>query len=145
MVPTVLRTVPDPHHAQETRQALGLRVEGNVVIVDEAHNLADAINASHSAELTAAQVRQRVPLHHRGWGLGRGSWLLPSDATLPYRLQPRCTHGSERERGERVWARQASPELWRAGSRGRVSWSHRDTLFRAGKPRRGNTIPHFVP
>ena len=34
--------------------ALGLRLEGAVVVVDEGHNLVDAINGSHSAELSAA-------------------------------------------------------------------------------------------
>lgn len=39
---------------EDTRKALGLKIEGNVIIVDEAHNLADAINGSHSAELHAS-------------------------------------------------------------------------------------------
>ncbi|PSC69979.1 putative ATP-dependent RNA helicase DDX11 [Micractinium conductrix] len=40
--------------AKETRESLGLRLEGNVLIIDEGHNLVEAINSSHSAELTAA-------------------------------------------------------------------------------------------
>ncbi|PRW20458.1 putative ATP-dependent RNA helicase DDX11 [Chlorella sorokiniana] len=39
---------------KETREALGLRLEGNVVIVDEGHNLVGAINSSHAAELPEA-------------------------------------------------------------------------------------------
>ena len=39
---------------EETREALGVRVEGNIIIVDEAHNLADAINGAHSAELSSS-------------------------------------------------------------------------------------------
>ena len=39
------------------RQALGLQLDGSVVIFDEAHNLADAVNAAHSAMLTAAQIQ----------------------------------------------------------------------------------------
>ena len=33
--------------AQEMREALGIRLEGAVVIMDEAHNLVDAVNACH--------------------------------------------------------------------------------------------------
>jgi chromosome transmission fidelity protein 1 len=39
--------------AEETRAALGVRLEGAVVIVDEAHNLTDAVNGAHAAELGA--------------------------------------------------------------------------------------------
>ena len=42
---------------QETRQALGVHVSGNVLIVDEAHNLVDAVNNAHSAQVSAAQMR----------------------------------------------------------------------------------------
>lgn len=34
------------------REALGIRLEGNVVIVDEGHNLADAVASTYSAVLT---------------------------------------------------------------------------------------------
>ena len=44
-------------HAQEARAALGVHIRGNVLIVDEAHNLVDAVNGAHSASLTAAQLR----------------------------------------------------------------------------------------
>lgn len=40
----------------ETREALGLRLEGNVVIVDEAHNLAEAVASTYSAVLTERQL-----------------------------------------------------------------------------------------
>ena len=43
--------------AQETRQALGVHIRGNVLIVDEAHNLVDAVNNAHSAQVSAAQLR----------------------------------------------------------------------------------------
>ena len=39
-----------------TREALGLSLEGNVVIIDEAHNLIDCINGVHSAVLSQATV-----------------------------------------------------------------------------------------
>jgi DEAD_2 len=35
--------------SRETRRALGVRLRGNVVIVDEAHNIVEAVNAVHSA------------------------------------------------------------------------------------------------
>jgi chromosome transmission fidelity protein 1 len=37
-----------------TRDALGLSLQGNVVIIDEAHNLIDSINGVHSAVLSQA-------------------------------------------------------------------------------------------
>ena len=40
----------------DTRESLGIDVEGSVVIVDEAHNLVDAINGGHSCVLTAEDV-----------------------------------------------------------------------------------------
>ena len=43
--------------SQETRQALGVRLEGAVLIVDEAHNLVDAVNNAHGAALSEAQLR----------------------------------------------------------------------------------------
>jgi chromosome transmission fidelity protein 1 len=42
--------------AEDTREALGLRLDGSVVVVDEAHNLADAINGAHAAELAGSQA-----------------------------------------------------------------------------------------
>ncbi|CAE7369916.1 chl1, partial [Symbiodinium natans] len=44
----------------EMRSKLGIRVEGNVVLFDEAHNLLEAINEANSVSLTAAQVRSAV-------------------------------------------------------------------------------------
>ena len=38
------------------RQALRLQLQGSIIIFDEAHNLADAVNAAHSAALTAGQA-----------------------------------------------------------------------------------------
>ena len=45
-----------------TREASGVRLSGNIIIVDEAHNLLETINNVHSVEVTGAQVRgqQRV-------------------------------------------------------------------------------------
>ncbi len=41
---------------QQTRESLGIELEGNIVIIDEAHNLIEAINAIHSVELTAHKL-----------------------------------------------------------------------------------------
>lgn len=41
---------------QETRESLGVRLEGNIVVVDEAHNLVDAVNNVHSALVSAQQL-----------------------------------------------------------------------------------------
>lgn len=39
-----------------TREAVGLKLKGSVVIIDEAHNLLDVINSVHSVEITGAHV-----------------------------------------------------------------------------------------
>ncbi|CAE7789979.1 CHL1 [Symbiodinium sp. CCMP2592] len=44
----------------EMRSKLGIRVEGNVLIFDEAHNLLEAINEANSVSLTSAQVKSSV-------------------------------------------------------------------------------------
>ncbi|XP_054265114.1 ATP-dependent DNA helicase DDX11 [Macrosteles quadrilineatus] len=41
---------------KETREACGLRLRGSVVIIDEAHNLLDAISQVYSAQLTGQQL-----------------------------------------------------------------------------------------
>ncbi|XP_070827706.1 ATP-dependent DNA helicase DDX11 [Chaetodon trifascialis] len=39
-----------------TRRAAGVQLKGQVVIIDEAHNLSDTLSCIHSAELTGAQL-----------------------------------------------------------------------------------------
>lgn len=39
------------------RGALGLQLEGSIIVFDEAHNLADAVNGANSAVLTATQAK----------------------------------------------------------------------------------------
>ena len=41
---------------KSTREACGIKLDGNVVIIDEAHNLIDTISSVHSVELTGSQV-----------------------------------------------------------------------------------------
>ena len=41
---------------QESRESVGLNVKGSIIIIDEAHNLVDAINNSHSATLTRQEA-----------------------------------------------------------------------------------------
>ncbi|CAL1531377.1 unnamed protein product, partial [Lymnaea stagnalis] len=41
---------------KSTREACGIKLAGNVVIIDEAHNLLETINNIHSVEITASQV-----------------------------------------------------------------------------------------
>lgn len=43
--------------SHETRAALGVRLSGAVVIIDEAHNIVEAINSVHSKRLTLSEVR----------------------------------------------------------------------------------------
>jgi Rad3-related DNA helicase len=39
-----------------TREAVGVKLKGNVVIIDEAHNLLDTIASVYSVEITGAHV-----------------------------------------------------------------------------------------
>ena len=39
-----------------TRDSLGLRLEDSVVLIDEGHNLLDAISSIHTVEITGAKV-----------------------------------------------------------------------------------------
>ena len=39
-----------------TRESVGVRVRGNVVIIDEAHNLLDTISSVHSVEVCGSHV-----------------------------------------------------------------------------------------
>lgn len=41
---------------KHTRDTVGLKLKGNIVLVDEAHNLLDTIAAIHSAEVKASEV-----------------------------------------------------------------------------------------
>jgi chromosome transmission fidelity protein 1 len=44
----------------ETREAFGLKVRGNIVVVDEAHNLIEAINSMHSIYVPASVVERNL-------------------------------------------------------------------------------------
>ena len=41
---------------KRTRESVGIRVKGNVVVLDEAHNVIDAINQMHSSTLALGHV-----------------------------------------------------------------------------------------
>ena len=41
---------------EPTRRSVGLKLKGNVVVIDEAHNLVDSISAAYSVEITGAHV-----------------------------------------------------------------------------------------
>lgn len=50
-------TLPYPLLLQQsTRESLGIDLTGHVVIIDEAHNIIDAISALHSATITQSQI-----------------------------------------------------------------------------------------
>ncbi|KAI9837845.1 MAG: hypothetical protein M1819_006779 [Sarea resinae] len=57
--PSEIVTLPYPLLLQKSaREALDLSVRGHVVIIDEAHNLMDAITSIHSASISLAQLRE---------------------------------------------------------------------------------------
>ena len=41
---------------KSTRESCGIRLQGNVIIIDEGHNLLETISNIHSVEVTGAQV-----------------------------------------------------------------------------------------
>lgn len=52
-------TLPYPLLLQKSaRDALGIKLEGNVVIVDEAHNIMDAVANVYSADLKLSELRR---------------------------------------------------------------------------------------
>jgi Rad3-related DNA helicase len=42
-----------------TRESLGISLKGNVLIIDEAHNIVDAINNMYSVTITSKDVREQ--------------------------------------------------------------------------------------
>lgn len=42
--------------SQESRDALQLHLKGSIIVVDEAHNLVDAVNGAHTAQLSLHQL-----------------------------------------------------------------------------------------
>lgn len=56
-------TLPYPLLLQRSaREALGIKLEGNVVIIDEAHNVMDAVANVHAAEIKLSDL-------HKGRGM----------------------------------------------------------------------------
>jgi len=52
-------TLPYPLLLQKAaREALGIKLEGNIVIIDEAHNIMDAVANVHSAEIKLSELRR---------------------------------------------------------------------------------------
>jgi len=52
-------TLPYPLLLQQSaREALGIKLEGNIVIIDEAHNIMDAVANVHAAELCLADLQR---------------------------------------------------------------------------------------
>jgi chromosome transmission fidelity protein 1 len=52
-------TLPYPLLLQKSaREALGIKLEGNVVIIDEAHNIMDAVANVYAAEIRLTELRR---------------------------------------------------------------------------------------
>ncbi|KAI5813786.1 helicase C-terminal domain-containing protein [Pyronema omphalodes] len=56
--PSEIVTLPYPLLLQKyAREALGISLKGHVVVIDEAHNLIDAISSIHSIQITLSQLQ----------------------------------------------------------------------------------------
>lgn len=52
-------TLPYPLLLQKSaREALGIKLEGNIVVIDEAHNIMDAVSGVHAAEIRLSELRR---------------------------------------------------------------------------------------
>lgn len=72
-IPTAeIITLPYPLLLQESaRNALGIKLDGNVVIVDEAHNVMDAVASVHAAEIRLSDLkraRQMLGVYFKRFG-----------------------------------------------------------------------------
>lgn len=71
-----------------TRQAAGIQLTGQVVIIDEAHNLIDTISSIYSIEVSGSQVSEQGPC----------CWVLPG-------VEDGLAHRDEViSLGSRVWS-----------------------------------------
>lgn len=65
-------TLPYPLLLQENaRDAIGIKLEGNIVIVDEAHNIMDAVANVHAAEIRLTELkraRQMLGVYFKRFG-----------------------------------------------------------------------------
>lgn len=65
-------TLPYPLLLQRNaREALGIKLEGNIVIVDEAHNIMDAVANVHAAEIRLSDLkraRQMIGVYFKRFG-----------------------------------------------------------------------------
>ena len=65
-------TLPYPLLLQENaRNALGIKLEGNIVIVDEAHNIMDAVANVHAATIQLSELkraRQMLGIYFKRFG-----------------------------------------------------------------------------
>lgn len=52
--------------SKSSRESLGLKLENNIVIIDEAHNLADSLTSMYDSKITVSQVLQWKPCFHYG-------------------------------------------------------------------------------
>ena len=97
---------------QETRESLGLSLAGAVVVVDEAHNLVEAVSSAHSAALQLAQVQQA---HAQLTGyLERFRTRLAPGGLLP--RQEACLMTHQADRTQQRWLKieagsQSAPPL----------------------------------
>lgn len=58
---------------EPTRNAAGIKLKDQVVIIDEAHNLIDTITCIHSAEVSGSQVSHSLAWERRGSSFSRNA------------------------------------------------------------------------
>lgn len=95
----------------ETREALGLRLEGAVLVVDEAHNLAEAVGSAHAAGLDLAQARSAAAQLSGYWEAYRRRLAPSTGARLQQlvRAAQALERGLEKKNGDQVFASISKP------------------------------------
>jgi chromosome transmission fidelity protein 1 len=46
--------------SKDTRESMGIELEGNIVIFDEAHNIVEAMNHTYSVQITTRHVCTKI-------------------------------------------------------------------------------------
>ena len=72
--------------SKSSRESLGLNLKNNIVIIDEAHNLADSLISMYDAKITSSQVREKIIHPHFSVSIIVASEMLTASLVLGVNL-----------------------------------------------------------